>query len=46
MGKTYMLAYFIARHMPKKIMCFIFGILQVYIRPEVNYIEDIFFILY
>lgn len=42
-SKMYILVCFIARHMPRKIMCFIFGILQAYIRPGVNYIKDRFF---
>lgn len=41
--EIYKTAGFIAEHMPRKIMCFIFGILQAYVRPRVNYIKDKFY---
>lgn len=38
--KIYKLACFIAGHMPRKVMCGLFGILQAYIRPGINYIKN------
>ena len=37
----YKIAFFVAGHMPRKVMCYLFGILQAYIRPGLNYIKNI-----
>ncbi len=41
-SNVYKPAYFIARHMPRKPMCCLFGILQAYVRPGINYIKNLF----
>lgn len=40
--KIYKTACFVAKHMPRKVMCCLFGILQAYIRPGINYIKNRF----
>lgn len=41
-SKIYKTTNFIAGYMPRKMMCCLFGILQAYVCPGVNYIKDIF----
>ncbi len=38
--KIYKVAFWVATHMPRKIMCYFFGILQAYVRPGLNYIKN------